>query len=396
MRVLHVLSDLDPRSGGPAEALRGLAAAQIREGLRVSVLGTWRRGADLGFADQLAGRGVGVNLVGPCYGPLCWRPGLGRRVRAAVRAADVVHVHALWEAVQHSAAAECRRAGVPYLVRPCGMLDPWSLAQGGLKKRCYLAWRLRRDLARAGALHFTTAIERDLAAPLGLSTPGIVEPNGIDPAEFSTLPPRGTLRAALGIPAGTAVVLFLGRLHPKKGLDLLVPAFARLPGGPHLVVAGPDSDGCGATLEREALRLGVRNRVHFAGMVRGGDKLAALADADLFALPSRQENFGNAVVEALAAGVPVVVSDQVNLWPVIRDERVGGVVRLEVESIAAELARWLADPAERAAAGARGRGLIRRSFDWLAIARRWAGHYRRIGGTDAAPVKQSGSRGGSG
>lgn len=378
MKVLHVLSNLDPRSGGPAEALRGLAAAQVRQGLTVTVLATYSAGGGSTVAEGLRERGVRVQLVGPCYPPLGWRCGLGHAVRDAVGAAEVVHIHAVWEQVQHTAAVEARRAAKPYIIRPCGMLDPWSLAQGHTKKRLYLAWRLRRDLARSAALHFTTSIERDLTKPLGLSTPALVEPNGINPAEFADLPPRGMFRVSHAIPADAPLVLYLGRLHPKKGLDILIPAFAKLTPQTHLAVAGPDPDGYGASFAAALPRLGIAGRVHFVGMVRGAEKLAAYRDADLFVLPSRQENFGNTVVESLAVGTPVVVSDQVNLWPVVRSEQVGSVVPLEVEALAVELAAWLADPQRRVAAGERGRELVRREFDWSAIARRWAGHYRNL------------------
>ncbi len=341
----------------------------------VAVLATWRTGADAGFAADLEARGASVRLVGPCFGPLAWRPGLARAVRAAVRGAAVVHVHALWEEVQHQAARAARRLGRPYVVRPCGMLDPWSLGQSSLKKRLYLWWRLRRHLDRAAALHFTTPIERDLTAPLRLGAPAVVEPNGIRPAEFDRLPPRGEFRTRHGIPAGVPVCLFLGRVHPKKGLDLLVPAFAAAGDRGHLVVAGPDDDGYGREVRAAVERAGLVGRVHFVGMLRGADKLAALADADLFALPSRQENFGNAVVEALAAGLPVVISDQVNLWPEIAAAAVGGVVPLDVAALAAELRRWLDAPDLRAEVAPQARRLVRERFDWAAIAGRWADHY---------------------
>ena len=372
-----MLSNLDPASGGPAEALRGLATAQAEAGLTVAVLSTWTRGADLGFAHRLRAAGVAVQLVGPCYPPLNWRPGLSRAVEAAVRAADVVHIHALWESVQHLAARAARRSGRPYVFRPCGMLDPWSLSQSRWKKRAYLWLRLRADLDRAAALHFTTAIERDLVAPLGLTAPTLVEPNGIRPDEFRDLPPRAEFRAAHGIPADAPLLFFLGRLHPKKGLDLFPPALAALPGF-YLAVAGPDHDGYGDQVRQHAARLSVADRVRFVGMLRGREKLAGLAAADLFVLPSHQENFGNAVVEALAAGLPVVISDQVNLWPDVRDAGVGGVVPLRVDALTEEIRRWLSSAELRAEAGRKAIPWVRERYDWAAIARRWADHYRAL------------------
>jgi glycosyltransferase involved in cell wall biosynthesis len=184
-------------------------------------------------------------------------------------------------------------------------------------------------------------------------------------------------------------VLFLGRLHPKKGLELLLPAFARLPGDALLVIAGPDSDGYRARLEALAAGLGVGHRLLFTGLLLGRDKWAALVDADLFVLPSYQENFGIAVVEALAAGTPVLISDQVNLHREVRGAEVGGVVPLDPEALATDLARWMGDANLRREAGAQGAALVRERYLWGPIARRWAGHYDRLlsRATQASPLR---------
>lgn len=380
MKVLHVISGIDPRGGGPAEALRGLALAQTAAGLNVRVLATFARGDELGFARVLEARGVTVRLVGPTRGPLARHPDLVAVTGEAVAAADVVHIHALWEEVQHQAARACRLLGKPYLIRPCGMLDPWSLRQGRLKKALYLLWRLRRHLNAATALHFTSDAERDGTARLRLRAPAVVEPNGIDISEYAHLPPRGTLRHRWGVPEGRPVLLFLGRLHPKKGLDLLLPAFAPLAEVATLVVAGPGEDVYRGKLEAEAARLGIAEKVLFTGMLLGSDKLAAFADADLFVLPSYQENFGIAVAEAMAAGLPVVISDQVNIQAEVLAAGAGGVVPTEVGALTAELTRWVHDAGLRRAAGARARAFAFGRYDWAAIADRWVGHYQRLVG----------------
>src|SRR5437588_595545 len=146
MRILHVCSGIDPRAGGPPAVVLGLARAQARCGLEVSVLSTFQKGADLSLADALGAGGVTVRLVGPALTPLLWHPRLKRAVSEAVGNADIVHVHALWEEAQHQAAAVSRRLSVPYIMTPHGMLDPYSLAQSATRKRLYLRWRLRRDL----------------------------------------------------------------------------------------------------------------------------------------------------------------------------------------------------------------------------------------------------------
>jgi glycosyltransferase involved in cell wall biosynthesis len=378
IKVAHVISGLDPRGGGPAEALRGLALAQAANGLNVRVLATYAAGDDHGFATIMRARGVSVQLVGPCRGPLLRHPDLASATSEAVAAADVVHIHALWEEVQHRAARAARLSHKPYLIRPCGMLDPWSLRQSRVRKRLYLLWRLRRHLNAATALHFTSETERDGTARLRLRAPAIVEPNGIELAEYENLPFRGTFRQSRGIAGDRKVVLFLGRLHSKKGLDLLLPAFARQPGQPLLVLAGPYDDDYRRVLDAETTRLNIADRVLFTGMLLSADKLAAYVDADLFVLPSYQENFGIAVVEAMAAGLPVIVSDQVNIHGEIATARAGGVVPTNADALATEISRWLDDSELRRHAGARARDFARSHYDWQAIASRWSGHYGRL------------------
>ena len=379
MRVVHVISNIDLRAGGPALALLGLASAQARAGLDVSVVATWSRGATQEVAQGLRAAGVRVTLVGPATWPLARHPRLPEVVKGAVADADVVHVHALWEEIQHRAARAAQAAGVPYIIRPCGMLDPWSLSQRRLRKRLYLAWRLRKDLDQAAALHFTSDLERDLAAPLKLVPRRIVEPNGVDITEFEPLPEPGAFRRRWPQIADRLIVLFLGRVHPKKGLDLLVRAMARLDRRDVvLVIAGPGEAQDRASLDASIQREKVEDRVIQTGILRGRDRVAALADADLFVLPSYQENFGLAVVEAMAAGTAVIVSDQVNIYRDVLAAGAGGVVKTTVDSIAAELPRWLDDQHLRDLSGRRGAALARERFDWNTIARRWSSHYANL------------------
>jgi glycosyltransferase involved in cell wall biosynthesis len=387
MRILHVAPTIDPVQGGPVSVIAGLAPAQVGAGLDVSLLATWRAGESVELADRLRAAGVKVTLVGPATGPLRRHSTLAAAVDAAVAGADVVHVHALWEEVQHQAARAARRRGTPYLVTPHGMLDPWSLSQSRWKKKLYLAWRLRSNLNGAAALHFTTQTESRLIDPLRLTSPHLVETLGLDLAEFETLPPRGTFRARYPAVGDRPIVLFLGRLHPKKGLELLIPAFDKAAlGDSVLVIAGPDSDGYRAKLEAQVAARRLTDRVVFTGMLHGPDRVAAFADADLFVLPSYQENFGISVVEALAAGTPVVISDQVNIWQDISDASVGGIVRTDATVLATELRRWMTDDALRKAAAQRARPFVWQRYDWRQIARRWVNHYHslpRPGNTNA-------------
>jgi glycosyltransferase involved in cell wall biosynthesis len=378
MRVLHVISNLAASAGGVTSAVVGLAVAQQREGLQVSILSTFAGQLDRLNVDALQSAGVRVHSVGPATGRFMRHPDLRRIADQAVADADVVHIAALWEEIQHQAARAARRRRIPYIFSPHGMLDPWSLSRNRWIKRLYLAWRLRKDLNAAAALHFTCEVERDLVAPLKLRPPAIVEPNGLDLVEFTDLPPANTFRAKYPRLGDRPFVLFLSRIDPKKGLDLLIPAFAAGPKEAMLVLAGPDLIGYRASVEAMVERHEIKDRVLFTGMLRGRERVEAMSAATLFALPSYQENFGIVVAESLAAGVPVVISDQVNIHAEISRAGVGGVVPAEMQAVAAELRRWLEDDSLRSAAAAKCRAFAWENYDWSKIAARWKTRYGEL------------------
>ena len=225
---------------------------------------------------------------------------LGRALGRAVPGCDLVHIHSLYLYHDYAAAAACRRAGVPYILRPHGSLDPYIWRRHRGRKRIAEWLFQNRDLERAAAIHYTSEDERRLAAPYARNPRGIVVGNGIDPDEFAVLPPKGRFRALHPEIGDRQIVLFLGRLNFKKGLDLLAPAFGRLLAAghdAHLVLAGPPEDMAEKT--RGWLRdAGALDRATFTGMIGGEERLAALSDAAMFVLPSYSENFGIAVAVA--------------------------------------------------------------------------------------------------
>lgn len=380
MRVFHVNPSLDVSTGGPVAALVGLCTAQATlADMNVTIAASWKDPSELKLADELRSRGIDVDMIGPCHGKLRRHPELSRAIDRHVAEADVVHIHSLWEEIQHQSAVHAARQGKPYIINPCGMLDPWSLAQRKWKKRLYMAWRLRRNLRRASAIHFSTHTESQCLEPLRLTIPRIVEPHGVNLKEFVDLPEKGTFRNKFPQLLGRPYIVFLGRLHPGKGAEMLVPAMARLRHKQAmLVLVGPDQGGYKAHLDSLVRRHNLHDRVIFTGLQKGLDRVAALADADLFSLPSAHENFGIAVIEALAAGLPVIISDQVYIHAEITAAEVGGVVPMNVDALANELDRWLDDDALRRAAAERTRPYVWGHFDWRQIALRWHDHYARL------------------
>ncbi|HEX8523538.1 MAG TPA: glycosyltransferase [Tepidisphaeraceae bacterium] len=378
MRVLHVISTIDAQAGGTTSALVTLATSQAAAGLGVTVVSTFTRADDISPADAMRSAGVTVELIGPATGKLRRHPTLQQRIQRLVEQADIVHIHTLWEEILHVAARTAAKLNRRYLFTPHGMLDPWSLSQSKWVKKIYLTWRLSKDLNHAAAIHFTSQIERDLVRTLKLKPRELIVPNGLDLSEFQHLPPRGTFRQKFNLD-DRPIILFLSRLHPKKGLDQLIPAFARasLP-HPILVIAGPSSPDYQRQLEQQIRDLHLGNRVVFTGMLRGRERIEAFVAADLFVLPSRQENFGIVVVEAAAAGCPLLISDQVNIHREVASAGVGRVCRLGVDSVASELVHMMNDPALRAEVARRGPIWAAQHFDHHVIAQQWKSIYNEM------------------
>lgn len=377
MQVLHVIPTLDRRSGGPASALLGMAKAQSEVGLNVRIVAGFVHGEPVGPGSSIED-GIQITRIGPCRPPLLRCASMRNAMREAVCSADVVHLHGVWEEIQHQAARIARGSRVPYLFTPHGMLTRWSLRQSKFKKQLYMAWRGRRNLRMAEALHCTSHAEGEDLRALNLASPILIEPLGVDFGEFEHLPSRGEFRSENALEARPLIV-FLGRVHPGKGVEYLIPALAE-PGLERAVLAvvGPDSAGQVAQMQELAAARGVSDRVVFTGMRKGRERIKALVDADVFALPSDHENFGLAVVEALAAGARVVVSDQVNIHREISAAGVGTVVERSVPLLAKALRAEMENTGTYETAAAKARAFAKSTYSWKPIALRWAEHYRRF------------------
>jgi glycosyltransferase involved in cell wall biosynthesis len=260
---------------------------------------------------------------------------------------DLVDIHALFSYPSVSAAVCASNNHVPYILRPQGMLNQWGMQQ----RRPWLkqiSFHLieRRLLAQAAAIQFTCEHERIQAAMLGVQTPSSLIPLPLDLTPFEQLPPHGQFRGHYPGLVGKTLLLFLSRLDPKKGLDLLLPAFARtrqeLP-GVVLVLAGSGDPNYENTLRDQVRALSLEQDVIFAGFLEGEAKLAALVDSDLFILPSHSENFGLAVAEAMAAGLPVIISDQVGVAHEVAQAQAGLVTSCTVDAIASAVLQLLSD-----------------------------------------------------
>ncbi len=292
-------------------------------------------------------------------------PGLNRWLASHLGEFALLHVHALFSWPSTTAMAQARRANVPYLLRPIGQLNHWSLRRSAGRKRLLLRLIERRNLERAAALHFTSDAERDEAAALGLVTPSFVLPLGVRaPNCLPAVPPPA--------PPPT-VFLFLSRLHPKKQLEHLLDALAllqrRQPSAAwELRIAGAGDPAYVTGLRELAHRLGLTKRCRWLGFLEGEAKWQALRQAHWFVLPSASENFGIAAVEALAAGTPVILSPEVAVAPAVRQAGAGLICPSAPAELAAVLEAALAGPGEPMRASARSLALSH--YGWAGIAER--------------------------
>jgi glycosyltransferase involved in cell wall biosynthesis len=345
MKILQCVGDIDPALGGSVEAARQLSVALDRLGHAVELV-TLRR-PQPAWLEEWPGA---VHYLGPSATRYLYSRRVPGWIAKRAQQFDAIVIHGLWRYTSRGVWRGLRGRGVPYFVFPHGMLDPyfkhafpWKHLQKAL---CWLAAE-RRVLRDAHAVLFTCEEERRRASRafrpyacrervVGL---GIARPAGDAITEK-----RAFLERYASL-AGKRAVLFLGRIHPKKGCDLLIQAFARVAVRDpllRLVMAGPDECGWRADLERLAARLAIANRVVWTGPLYGELKWGALRMAEVLALPSQAENFGITVVEAMACGVPVLISKEVNIWSEIESDGAGLVAAADVEGTASMLDRWLA------------------------------------------------------
>lgn len=365
LRVLHVIPSVSPRRGGPSVVVRNMVEALRRREISADVVttdddGEGRLGVRLDAFVALDG-GQRVRYFPRQTRLYCASWPLLQWLRQHVREYDVVHTHGLFSFAPIAAAWQARAARVPYIMRPAGVLDSWGM-QNKSKRVKRLSIRLLEEslLNQAAAVHFMSDLERRRAAHLRILMRSVVLPLGFD---FGDAGGAGDDCAPADdlVASGKPVILFLSRIHAVKRVDVLLQAFARLP-QPRSAVLAIAGDGEASLLERLkglAGELGIGESVRWLGFAAGARKRRLLAEATLFVLPSASENFGVAIVEAMDAGLPVVVTEGAGLAEFVQSCDGGIVTDASVESLAAALARLLSDTALRERMRSAGRHAVR-------------------------------------
>ena len=375
MRILHITPSIARSHGGISTAIRGLVKAQHESSHEVAVYTGYgpddAREFPATFHRLIERDGMTVqqfpldpNLLGRRL-ESCTR--LAAAIRKDASAYDIVHIHSMWNWCVHQACRACRKVGKRYVISPHGGLDPWVMQKRPLVRKIYLALFERPNLEKAAAVHFTTMKELELTRPLSLSLYPAVVPLGVEEAFFAPPIAKHIARQHFDLPPDEAVFLQLGRVAPQKAIELLLEAWAAISckDGGLLWIIGPGETSYVARLKGKARDLGIEKSVLFSDPVYGSDRFAALCAADALTLCSYRENFGLSAAEAMAAGLPVVVSQHVNLATDIEAARCGLVCALEPWGLAISLDHLMAAGKEgRARMGAAGR-------EWALVHYRW-------------------------
>ncbi|HWB20200.1 MAG TPA: glycosyltransferase [Phycisphaerales bacterium] len=395
MNILHIAASLDPALGGPPRVTARLAAAQAGLGHNVTILSHGDKSVQFSVQQMISGLPC-IDRVNFQYMPWSgWRDfyfsnTVKPRLTQLLADNHVIHIHNVWESLNRVVAAAARYRNIPYFIEPNGLLDIWCMEQRKLKKKTALRMGYRRMLDSAAGLCLGNADEAHAINALCLTAPLVIVPlNAIFLEEVAAPPPAGAFGERFPQVADKPFIVFLSRLHHKKGLDYLAESFAlfaKSDSQTHLVVVGND-EGAQADFEQRIARHKLTDRVHLVGPLHGVAKWEAFRDARCFILPSRQEGFSIAITEALASGLPAVVSKDCH-FPEIAEADAGEVVDLDAASLAAALHRVLDDESRRQQIAANARNLVVTRFNCPTVAATLVQAYQHAIDAAAAPPKR--------
>ncbi|QHG18555.1 glycosyltransferase [Nostoc sp. ATCC 53789] len=387
MKILHIIPSIASVRGGPSQAVIEVVKALRDENIEAEIVTTNDNGNDL--LDVPLGRRIEYNQV-PVNFFKRFSPKVGSIREFAfsreltiwlwqnVSKYDLLHVHAIFSYPSTVAMAIARFQGVPYIVRPLGQLCEWSLQQSSRKKQIYLQLIEKANLNYSKSIHFTSKQEQQEASQLNLSSPSFILPHGVDIPNINPNA-RQHLRQYLNLPNDEPIILFLSRLHHKKGLEYLIPALGKLSDYRFtFVLAGSGSQEYESEIKSLLVSNGIKNRTHIAGFVKGEIKDLIMQGSDLFALTSYSENFGVAALEALAVGLPVLLTPGIALADLVVQQHLGYVTELQVTAIAAAIQQVLDCPEEAQKRGDRARKFILENYTWDRIASKQISVYTEI------------------
>jgi len=386
MRILHISPSYYPafKYGGPIHSIHLLNKALVSKGVRIDVV-TTNAGLD-NINDIVLNQWDSVDRVRvkrlrySGYEHYNFSPQLLRETMS-IKTYDLAHITSTWNFPVLAGSLACMLWGRPYIISPRGALSDEAIhLRTANLKRIYFSMIAKQYLKKAAAVHFTTVDEQTRSHHLLTNSKSFVVPNGIDLSEYADIG-NEYIPDILKELRGKKAILFLGRLNPIKGLDILVEAFKRIADEYQdvlLIMAGPDSDGYGATVKGWLIDAGILARVIFTGMIRGKDKLSIIKHSSLLILPSYSENFGMSAVEAMACGVPIVISNKVGIYREVEENRAGVIVETTPGSLYHGIKVLLDNEAFKEELAANGKKMVAEYYDIDKVADKMIGVYEGL------------------
>ncbi|GAK41109.1 hypothetical protein TCA2_3600 [Paenibacillus sp. TCA20] len=393
MKILHLIANLATRYGGPSQAILGMTKSLVELGNEVTIFTTNQDGdkeLDVPLYEPLVKDGVNI-VYFPIQNPRFFGTSLpmARHLKKALKnhEFDIVHIHSLYLFHGAVAASYCRRYNIPYIIRPHGTLDPFLQKRNRGRKAIVEILFENRNLNYASALHYTTEEEKVLARPFVGHDRGFIVPNGLYLEDYLITVNKGEFRNKHPQTANKKIILFFSRLNFKKGLDILIEAYSELlleREDIHLVITGPDNDGYGDKVRQWIEEKKIESHVTFTGMLTGLEKHQVLRDADVFVLPSYSENFGISVIEAMISGLPVIISNKVNIYRELLDHEAGEVVNCDPIEVRSSISRIIDDNEYALKLSRNGYEFVSSNYDWNKVGLKLYKNYELILSTSHA------------
>ncbi len=368
--------------GGPIVSNHNINRALVKKGIDVTVYTT-----NVGLNDKMAiNNKVNINGVKVVYfkyiklfefmGTTGWQFSwcMTKALKNNLKKYNIIYIPAIWNYPAAITSYYCRKYNKPYIIAPKGVLYPYTIRKKGWKKWLYYKMIAKRNVEKATFIHYTAKDEAEKChLRLALKNKAIIIPNGIRLSEFNNLPIRDNLWKRYPILKNKKIILFLGRINWKKGLDILVEAYSRLArerSDVHLLIVGSDEEGYGGKVRDWFKDKGVLGRVTFTGILLGRKKMEVFAGSDVFVLPSYSENFGMAVVEAMACSLPIIISDQVGIYREVKSAKAGIIIHNDHNELYGAFVKLLDNRKESLEMGKRGRKLVEVQFSIEKVADR--------------------------
>lgn len=388
MKILQIIPSVSLVYGGPSQMILGLSKALAKNGIELTIITTNSNGdqgqAPLNVPLKTPIKQDGYEIIYFQCSPfkrykfsidlLMW-------LNSNINNYDLVHIHALFSPVSTAAATICRMKNVPYILRPLGTLDPADLKKKKQLKKIYGYLLEKPNISGAAGIHFTSQKECDVSFRFGAKTNDLIIPLGVEISD--NLSSLNNPRQQLGINENIPLILFMSRIEPKKGLDLLIPALETLLNEGlnfHFILAGanPQDQIYEDSIKEQINLSSLQKCTTITGFVTGKNKLELLQNADLFVLPSYYENFGIAVVEAMVMGIPVVISNEVYIYQEIEKSLSGWICNCQKDDLIKQLRLAIMDENARKERGLNARKLVEEKYSWNAIARQIISIYEKL------------------